>query len=159
MNDALYQLYMKREVVAGGVPARSARPERAACEPSGEPAPARRPPWHGQAAQERARDADLSPVQRHATPSAGELQSGDDRAAEPRTTSSQHLRKQPDDRREGPAGAEGHQAARFGTGVIGTRDIVIFTRQFATMINSGLPLVQALDILSKQTENKAAART
>ena len=42
----------------------------------------------------------------------------------------------------------------FGGG-ISTRDIVIFTRQFATMINSGLPLVQALDILSEQTENKA----
>jgi type IV pilus assembly protein PilC len=40
----------------------------------------------------------------------------------------------------------------FGGG-IGTRDIVIFTRQFATMINSGLPLVQALDILAEQTEN------
>jgi type IV pilus assembly protein PilC len=38
---------------------------------------------------------------------------------------------------------------------ISTRDIVIFTRQFATMINSGLPLVQALDILSEQSENKA----
>lgn len=38
---------------------------------------------------------------------------------------------------------------------ISTRDIVIFTRQFATMINSGLPLVQALDILGEQTENKA----
>ena len=34
------------------------------------------------------------------------------------------------------------------------RDIVIFTRQFSTMINAGLPLVQALDILAKQTENK-----
>jgi type IV pilus assembly protein PilC len=42
----------------------------------------------------------------------------------------------------------------FGTG-ISTRDIVIFTRQFATMINSGLPLVQSLDILAEQTENKA----
>src|ERR687884_1898542 len=40
-------------------------------------------------------------------------------------------------------------------GKIKTRDIVIFTRQFSTMINSGLPLVQALDILSKQSENKA----
>src|SRR6267143_3675280 len=40
---------------------------------------------------------------------------------------------------------------------IKTRDIVIFTRQFATMINSGLPLVQALDILSQQTENKGLA--
>ena len=39
-------------------------------------------------------------------------------------------------------------------GKVPTRDVVIFTRQFATMINSGLPLVQALDILAKQTENK-----
>ncbi|MFN0098978.1 MAG: type II secretion system F family protein, partial [Gemmatimonadaceae bacterium] len=38
-------------------------------------------------------------------------------------------------------------------GSISMRDIVIFTRQFSTMINSGLPLVQALDILSKQSEN------
>ena len=35
-----------------------------------------------------------------------------------------------------------------------TRDIVIFTRQFATMINAGLPLVQSLTILASQTENK-----
>src|SRR5690606_806587 len=34
-----------------------------------------------------------------------------------------------------------------------TRDVVIFTRQFATMINSGLPLVQSLNILAQQTEN------
>jgi len=40
-------------------------------------------------------------------------------------------------------------------GKIKTRDVVIFTRQFSTMINSGLPLVQALDILSKQSENPA----
>ena len=39
-------------------------------------------------------------------------------------------------------------------GGIKMRDIVIFTRQFSTMINAGLPLVQALDILAKQTENK-----
>ena len=38
---------------------------------------------------------------------------------------------------------------------IKTRDIVIFTRQFATMINAGLPLVQSLNILASQTENKA----
>lgn len=36
---------------------------------------------------------------------------------------------------------------------VSTRDIVIFTRQFATMIDSGLPLVQALDILATQSEN------
>jgi type IV pilus assembly protein PilC len=42
----------------------------------------------------------------------------------------------------------------FGSG-ISTRDIVIFTRQFATMINAGLPLVQSLDILAEQTENES----
>ena len=40
-------------------------------------------------------------------------------------------------------------------GGVQTRDVVIFTRQFATMINSGLPLVQSLDILKNQIENKA----
>ena len=38
-------------------------------------------------------------------------------------------------------------------GRIKVRDIVLFTRQFATMINSGLPLVQCLSILGQQTEN------
>jgi type IV pilus assembly protein PilC len=42
---------------------------------------------------------------------------------------------------------------KMGTGV-STRDLAIFTRQFATMINAGLPLVQCLDILSKQTEKE-----
>jgi len=42
-------------------------------------------------------------------------------------------------------------------GAIAMRDVVIFTRQFSTMINAGLPLVQALEILSKQTANKALA--
>src|SRR5438067_1692734 len=45
---------------------------------------------------------------------------------------------------------------KFGGGVK-TRDIVVLTRQFATMINAGLPLVQALDILAQQTENKILA--
>ena len=44
-------------------------------------------------------------------------------------------------------------------GSIKMRDIVIFTRQFSTMINAGLPLVQALDILARQSENKALAAT
>ena len=37
-------------------------------------------------------------------------------------------------------------------------EIVIFTRQFATMIDAGLPLVQCLEILSTQTENKRFAK-
>src|SRR4051794_29258687 len=40
-------------------------------------------------------------------------------------------------------------------GKIAMRDIVIFTRQFSTMINAGLPLVQALDILATQSESVA----
>ncbi len=40
----------------------------------------------------------------------------------------------------------------FGTGIT-IKDLAIFTRQFSTMINSGLPLVQCLDILGTQTEN------
>ncbi len=46
----------------------------------------------------------------------------------------------------------------FGGGVSG-KDIVIFTRQFSTMIDAGLPLVQCLEILSNQTENKTLAKT
>jgi type IV pilus assembly protein PilC len=42
----------------------------------------------------------------------------------------------------------------LGGGRVKTRDVVIFTRQFATMINAGLPLVQSLNILAQQTENK-----
>ncbi len=48
-------------------------------------------------------------------------------------------------------------AKKVGRGAIKTRDVVIFTRQFSTMINAGLPLVQALTILSEQTDNKALA--
>jgi type IV pilus assembly protein PilC len=40
----------------------------------------------------------------------------------------------------------------FGRGGVSTKDLAVFTRQFATMINSGLPLVQCLDILAKQAE-------
>jgi type IV pilus assembly protein PilC len=37
---------------------------------------------------------------------------------------------------------------------VSTKDLVVFTRQFATMIDAGLPLVQCLDILSGQQDNK-----
>jgi type IV pilus assembly protein PilC len=39
-----------------------------------------------------------------------------------------------------------------------TRDIVIFTRQFATMIDAGLPIVQCLDILQAQATVKPLRR-
>lgn len=50
---------------------------------------------------------------------------------------------------------EAFKMPSFGGGSIDTKDLVIFTRQFATMIDSGLPLVQCLDILSSQQEKPA----
>ncbi len=46
---------------------------------------------------------------------------------------------------------------QLGSGV-GEKDLVVFTRQFGTMINAGLPLIQCLEILSTQSES-AALRT
>jgi type IV pilus assembly protein PilC len=45
----------------------------------------------------------------------------------------------------------------FGSGVP-PKDLQIFTRQLATMIDAGLPLVQCLDILANQNPNKIFAR-
>lgn len=42
----------------------------------------------------------------------------------------------------------------FGTGVT-QKDLVVFSRQFATMIDAGLPLVKCLDILRSQSPNPA----
>lgn len=42
----------------------------------------------------------------------------------------------------------------FSTGSnVSNRDLIIFTRQFSTMINAGLPLVQCLEILGNQNDN------
>jgi len=46
----------------------------------------------------------------------------------------------------------------FGSGVT-EKDIVVFTRQFATMIDAGLPLVQCIEILASQQENKVFKKT
>jgi type IV pilus assembly protein PilC len=48
---------------------------------------------------------------------------------------------------------------KFGGSGVTTRDLAIFTRQFATMISAGLPLVQCLDILAKQSNKPSFART
>ncbi len=44
------------------------------------------------------------------------------------------------------------QIPGMGRGIT-TKELVVFTRQFATMIDAGLPLVQCLDILASQHEN------
>jgi type IV pilus assembly protein PilC len=46
---------------------------------------------------------------------------------------------------------------KFGQPKVTDKDVVILTRQLATMIDAGLPLVQCLDILGNQTESKALA--
>jgi len=53
----------------------------------------------------------------------------------------------------------GFSMPKFGGGVsVSTKDLAIFTRQFATMISAGLPLVQCLDILAKQSNKPSFAR-
>lgn len=47
----------------------------------------------------------------------------------------------------------------FLKGAIKVKQIVVFTRQFATMIDAGLPLVQCLEILSNQQEHAAFKQT
>ena len=51
-------------------------------------------------------------------------------------------------------GGLGDMQIQFGSGVT-PKDLQIFTRQLATMIDAGLPLVQCLDILANQSENKS----
>ena len=46
---------------------------------------------------------------------------------------------------------------KFGGGV-GTKDLAIFTRQFSVMIDAGLPVVQCLEILGSQQQNKVFQR-
>src|SRR5919112_5514989 len=41
-----------------------------------------------------------------------------------------------------------------GRGKVKSKELSIFTRQFSVMIDAGLPLVQCLDILATQQENK-----
>src|ERR1700719_3247660 len=45
------------------------------------------------------------------------------------------------------------QIPTFGTGV-DSKELAVFTRQFSVMIDAGLPLVQCLEILANQQENK-----
>ena len=56
---------------------------------------------------------------------------------------------------------KGGESALFGPKVhkITTRDVVIFTRQFSTMVDAGLPLVQCLEILGKQSDNPTFGET
>ena len=59
--------------------------------------------------------------------------------------------------REANSGMNREISLPFGGGV-GLKDLAVMSRQFATMINSGLSLLRALSILSEQTENATLAK-
>lgn len=46
----------------------------------------------------------------------------------------------------------------FLEGGVASRDMVVFSRQFATMINAGVPILQSLQIMCEQTENAKLRR-
>jgi type IV pilus assembly protein PilC len=57
------------------------------------------------------------------------------------------------------AKASGFALPKFGGGGgVSTKELAVFTRQFATMISAGLPLVQCLDILAKQAPKPSFGR-
>src|SRR5262245_3512103 len=82
----------------------------------------------------------------------GEMRKGvmdaDDREAVSNRLKAQNLNPVTIKKKAGPI--------RIGFGSpVSAQELVVFIRQFATMIDAGLPLVQCLDILSSQGENKA----
>ena len=59
--------------------------------------------------------------------------------------------------RESGGGMNREITLPWGNGVK-LKDLAVMSRQFATMINSGLSLLRALTILAEQTENKTLAK-
>ncbi|MBZ0158462.1 MAG: type II secretion system F family protein [Alphaproteobacteria bacterium] len=54
-----------------------------------------------------------------------------------------------------PVRVDEKKAKKVGGQKITDKDKVVFTRQFATMFTAGIPIVQGLDILAKQIDNKS----
>jgi type IV pilus assembly protein PilC len=52
----------------------------------------------------------------------------------------------------------GRRELSFRPGFVPLKELAVFSRQFATMVNSGLPILKALAILADQTENKTLAK-
>jgi len=84
----------------------------------------------------------------------GDVQKGTMEAADANTVQSR-LRSQ----QLTPVTVKARAKARFAMPKLGSavkvKELVTFTRLFATMINAGLPIVQCLDILASQQSNKA----
>jgi type IV pilus assembly protein PilC len=84
---------------------------------------------------------------------AGQVQKGEMEAADVTAVTSALRRQGVMPLKIKASGKSGQGRGGFFQPGISTKDLVVFTRTFATMIDAGLPLVQCLDILSKQQEN------
>src|SRR2546421_1204675 len=61
-------------------------------------------------------------------------------------------------RRQGIMVQKVKKQKKRGGGKVGGKDIALFTRQLATMMKAGVPLLQSFDIVSKGATNPAVAR-
>jgi type IV pilus assembly protein PilC len=61
-------------------------------------------------------------------------------------------------RRQGISGAKVKKQKRRSGGTVSEKDVALFTRQMATMMKAGVPLLQAFDIVGKGATNPAVAR-
>jgi type IV pilus assembly protein PilC len=108
-----------------------------------------------QAAVAKARDIPQTPVwtwkgkTRGGEERSGELEAPDEQSARAQL---QRMGVEPSKLRKKP---KAFNLSLPGFGGVTTKDILVFTRQFSVMIDAGLPLVQALDIIGNQAENPA----
>src|SRR5512140_1625982 len=89
----------------------------------------------------------------------GKTKSGEERSGEIEATDEQSVRQQlarmgVDASKVKKKPKEFHISLP-GLGGVTTKDLLVFTRQFSVMIDAGLPLVQALDIIGTQADNLA----
>src|SRR5216110_3038173 len=61
-------------------------------------------------------------------------------------------------RRQGVMVQKVKKQKKRGGGKVGSKDIALFTRQLATMMKAGVPLLQSFDIVGKGASNPAVAR-
>jgi type IV pilus assembly protein PilC len=61
-------------------------------------------------------------------------------------------------RRQGITGAKVKKQKQGSGGSVGEKDVALFTRQMATMMKAGVPLLQAFDIVGKGATNPAVAK-
>ena len=154
MNQALFRAYTNRQIIAGRSDGVQLRYDRARTD-------ARRAhEHHARRAQSRSstqrgmRMSTTTYMWKGRTPT-GEMLSGELRLGE---QAGAHQSSCASARSSSRRSARSRRRSSMSFGLknrITTRDLGVFTRQFATMINAGLPMVQCLDILSSQMDKPA----